>query len=77
MNRRGRGLFLGLSSGPQARRETSVQCAFRAPDLDRLRRQAKEQCDASRNGDPTAAERFARHHPSAHLGKPAWPPPSR
>ena len=35
------------------------------PDLDQLRRQAKELRDAARHSDPGAAERFARHHPSA------------
>jgi ankyrin repeat protein len=38
------------------------------PDLDQLRRQAKELRDAAQKGDPTAAERFARHHPSVRLG---------
>lgn len=38
------------------------------PDLEQLRRQAKELRDAARRGDPGAAERFARHHPSASLG---------
>jgi ankyrin repeat protein/predicted Fe-Mo cluster-binding NifX family protein len=38
------------------------------PDLDQLRRQAKELRDAARNGDPMAAERVARHHPSAPAG---------
>ena len=32
------------------------------PDLDQLRRRAKELRDAARNGDPVAAERVARHH---------------
>ena len=31
------------------------------PDLDQLRRQAKELRDAARRGDPDAVERFARH----------------
>lgn len=31
------------------------------PDLDQLRRQAKELRDAARSSDPTAAQRFARH----------------
>ena len=35
------------------------------PDLDQLRRQAKELRDAAQRGDPAAADRFARHHPSA------------
>ncbi|HEY3703001.1 MAG TPA: ankyrin repeat domain-containing protein, partial [Acidimicrobiales bacterium] len=35
------------------------------PDLDQLRRQAKELRDAARNGDPGAVDRLARHHPSA------------
>ena len=38
------------------------------PDLDQLRRQAKELRDAVRNCDTGAAERFARHHPSAPQG---------
>ena len=38
------------------------------PDLDQLRRQAKELRDAARNGDIGAAERFAHHHPSAPPG---------
>ena len=38
------------------------------PDLDQLRRQAKELRDAARRGDPGAVERFARHHPSAPPG---------
>ena len=38
------------------------------PDLDQLRRQAKELRDAARRGDPDAVERFARHHPSAPQG---------
>ncbi|MHB1885449.1 MAG: ankyrin repeat domain-containing protein [Acidimicrobiales bacterium] len=40
----------------------------RCPDLDQLRRQAKELRDAARNGSPAAVECFARHHPSAPLG---------
>ena len=35
------------------------------PDLDQLRRQAKELRDAARAGDATALERVARHHASA------------
>jgi ankyrin repeat protein len=35
------------------------------PDLDQLRRQAKELRDAARQGDAAALERFARHHPAA------------
>ncbi len=38
------------------------------PDLDQLRRQAKELRDAARGGDPDAADRFARHHGSASQG---------
>lgn len=34
------------------------------PNLDQLRRQAKELRDAARAGDPTARERFARHRPT-------------
>jgi hypothetical protein len=59
------------------------------PDLDQLRRQAKELRDAARSGEPAALERFARSHPSAphgpltlaaaqlvvarELGFPSWP----
>ncbi len=39
------------------------------PDLDQLRRQAKELRDAARDGDPEAAERLARHHPTPHRGE--------
>ena len=38
------------------------------PDLDQLRRQAKELRDAARYGDPDAVERFARHHRSTPQG---------
>ena len=38
------------------------------PDLDQLRRRAKELRDAARRGDAEALERFARHHPSAPPG---------
>jgi len=38
------------------------------PDLDQLRRRAKELRDAARRGDPVAADRLARHHPSANRG---------
>ena len=38
------------------------------PDLDQLRRQAKELRDAARRGDPEAVERFARHYRSAARG---------
>ncbi|MDX6415723.1 MAG: hypothetical protein QOG28_343 [Trebonia sp.] len=38
------------------------------PDLDQLRRQAKELRDAARRGDPGAIERFAGHHPGAPQG---------
>lgn len=38
------------------------------PDLDQLRRQAKELRDAVRRGDAAAVERFGRHHPAALLG---------
>jgi hypothetical protein len=33
------------------------------PDLDQLRRQAKELRDAARRGDPAALDRVGRHHP--------------
>ena len=35
------------------------------PDLDQLRRQAKEVRDGARKGDPVVLERVARQHPSA------------
>ncbi len=35
------------------------------PDLDQLRRQAKELRDAARRGDAAAVERCAHHHPAA------------
>ena len=38
------------------------------PDLDQLRRQAKELRDRARSGDPVAADRFARHHRSVQPG---------
>jgi ankyrin repeat protein len=38
------------------------------PDLDQLRRQAKELRDAARLGDPDAVERFASHHARARQG---------
>lgn len=38
------------------------------PDLDQLRRQAKELRDGARRGDPGAVERFVRHHGSAPQG---------
>src|SRR5215469_14465338 len=38
------------------------------PDLDQLRRQAKELRDAVRRGDAAAAERFGRHHPAGLQG---------
>src|SRR5579863_2267294 len=38
------------------------------PDLDQLRRRAKELRDASRTGDPGAVERLALHHPGAPPG---------
>jgi len=50
------------------------------PDLDQLRRRAKELRDAARRGDAAALERFARHHPSRASGRrlrlrsPAKPP---
>jgi ankyrin repeat protein len=38
------------------------------PDLDQLRRQAKELRDAARSGDPAALERFAHQHLTAATG---------
>ena len=38
------------------------------PDLDQLRRQAKELRDAGRRGEPDAVERLARHHGSPATG---------
>src|ERR1700722_18554552 len=59
------------------------------PDLDQLRRQAKELRDGGRRGEPDAVERLARHHGSPatgavtlaaaqlvvarELGFPSWP----
>jgi ankyrin repeat protein len=59
------------------------------PDLDQLRRQAKELRDAARRGDAAAKERFTRQHPTGpqdavslaaaqlvvarELGFPSWP----
>ena len=37
------------------------------PDLDQLRRQAKELRDAARAGDPVALSRIAAHAPAAHV----------
>ena len=39
------------------------------PNLDQLRRQAKELRDSARSGDPVAADRFARHHRSVQPGE--------
>jgi len=39
------------------------------PDLDQLRRRAKELRDAIRLGDPVAAERLARQRPTDHQGE--------
>ena len=39
------------------------------PDLDQVRRQAKELRDAARNGEAAARERFARHHPSVQASE--------
>ena len=39
------------------------------PDLDQLRRRAKELRDAARRGDAAALERFARHHPLGETGR--------
>jgi ankyrin repeat protein len=41
------------------------------PDLEQLRRRAKELRDAARLGDAEALERFARHHPSPGPGAPS------
>ncbi len=38
------------------------------PDLDQLRRRAKEPRDAALRGDAVAVERFARHHPTSGHG---------
>jgi ankyrin repeat protein/ketosteroid isomerase-like protein len=62
------GFFLGLSSGPQAKEEDAVSESLPdRPDLDQLRRRAKELRDAARHGDPEAFDRFARHHPTVGL----------
>jgi ankyrin repeat protein len=65
-----RGLFLGLSSGPQAKEEDAMsQSLPDRLDLDQLRRRAKELRDAARTGDAQALERFSRHHPTAGPGE--------
>jgi ankyrin repeat protein len=66
----GCGFFLGLTSGPQAKEGVAVSESLpERPDLDQLRRRAKELRDAARRGDPAAADRFARHHPKAGHGE--------
>src|SRR5262245_4041912 len=63
----GCGLFLGLSSGPEAMEGDAVSDKLpERPDLDQLRRRAKELRDAARQGDPAAQARFARHHSPGH-----------
>jgi ankyrin repeat protein len=63
------GLFLGLSSGPQADEGDAMSESLpERPDLTQLRRRAKELRDAARRGDTEAMERFARHRPSAPHG---------
>jgi len=86
----GFGLFLGLSSGPQAMEGDAMSGSLpEHPDLDQLRRRAKELRDAAHLGDAAALERLARNHPSARqarlslaaaqlvvareLGFPSWP----
>jgi ankyrin repeat protein len=58
-----------LSSGPQAWKGDAMSSSLpERPDLDQLRRQAKELRDAVRRGNPEAVERFARHYGSAPQG---------
>jgi hypothetical protein len=64
------GLFLGLSSGSQAKGGDAVpESLHDRPDLDQLRRLAKELRDAARRNEAEAWERFARHHPTARPGQ--------
>jgi hypothetical protein len=82
--------FLGLSSGRQATEGDAVPDLLpERPDLDQLRRRAKELRDAARAGDTAALQRLARHHPALpagtvrlaaaqlviarELGFPSWP----
>ena len=63
------GLFLGLSSGPQATEGDAVPDSIpERPDLGQLRRRAKELRDAARAGDAAAVQRLARHHPAPPAG---------
>src|SRR5689334_19656628 len=65
----GCGLFLGLSSGPQADEGDAMSGSLpERPDLGQLRRRAKELRDAARRGDAAALDRFARHHSPAPRG---------
>jgi ankyrin repeat protein len=69
MTRSCSGLFLGLSSGPQAEQGDAVTDPLpERPDLDQLRRQAKELRDAVRRGDAAAVKRFGRYRPAAVKG---------
>ena len=71
------GLFLGLSSGPQATEGDAVSDSLpERPDLGQLRRRAKELRDAARQGDAEALERLARHHSTAAAARSGSPPPS-
>ena len=88
-DRRGCGLFLGLSSGPRALEGDAVTSLPERPDLNQLRRQAKELREGARSGDAAALERFAAWaRPGAQgpvslaaaqlviareLGFPSWP----
>jgi ankyrin repeat protein len=55
------GLFLGLSSGPQAQEGDVMPVSLPdRPDLDQLRRQAKELRDAARRAEPGALDRVSR-----------------
>ena len=68
-NRHGSGLFLGLSSGPQASEGDAMSDSLpERPNLDQLRRQAKELRDDGRRGDANALERLARHHRTNYQG---------
>jgi ankyrin repeat protein len=90
MQRHSSGLFLGLSSGPQAGEGDAMFASLpEHPDIDQLRRRAKELRDDARRGEPAAMQRFARQRRSAapgsvslaaaqlviarELGFPSWP----
>jgi ankyrin repeat protein len=64
------GLFLGLSSGPQAKEGDAMSESLPDRlDLDQLRRRAKELRDAARQRVSEALDRLSRHHPTAGPGE--------